>query len=58
VLRLVARGHSKAQIAARLVIAEKTADNRVQHIYDKIGVATRARATLFAVEHQLLGEAE
>jgi DNA-binding NarL/FixJ family response regulator len=58
VLRLVARGHSKAQIAARLVIAEKTADNHIQHIYDKIGVATRAGATLFAVEHQLLGDSE
>lgn len=31
VLRLLARGHSLKQIAARLFIAEKTADNHVQH---------------------------
>jgi DNA-binding CsgD family transcriptional regulator len=26
----------------------------VQHIYDKIGVSTRAAAVLFALEHDLL----
>jgi DNA-binding CsgD family transcriptional regulator len=57
VLRLVARGHSKKEIAARLVIAEKTADNHVQHIYEKIGVSTRAGATLFAMEQHLLTDA-
>lgn len=54
VLRLLARGLTKKQIAADLFISPKTADNHVQHIYEKIGVSTRAGATLFAVEHQLL----
>ncbi len=58
VLRLVARGQSKKQIAGQLVIAEKTVDNHIQHIYDKIGVSTRAAATLFATEHDLLLHAE
>jgi HD-GYP domain-containing protein (c-di-GMP phosphodiesterase class II) len=54
VLRLLARGHSLKQIGRRLSIAEKTVDNHVQRIYAKTGVSTRAGATLFAVEHDLL----
>jgi HD-GYP domain-containing protein (c-di-GMP phosphodiesterase class II) len=57
VLRLVARGNAKKRIAAQLVISEKTVDNHIQHIYEKIGVSTRAGATLFAMEHDLLAEA-
>jgi HD-GYP domain-containing protein (c-di-GMP phosphodiesterase class II) len=56
VLRLVARGHSNKQIAAQLTIADKTVDNHIQHIYNKIGVSTRAGATLFALENDLLGD--
>jgi HD-GYP domain-containing protein (c-di-GMP phosphodiesterase class II) len=55
VLRLVARGCSNAEIAGRLVIARRTAEHHVQHIYTKIGVSSRAAATLFALEHDLLG---
>ena len=54
VLRLVARGQSMKQIAAALTISEKTVDNHIQHIYEKIGVSTRAAAALFAVEQNLL----
>lgn len=56
VLRLIARGHSKKQVASLLIISEKTVDNHIQHIYNKIGVSTRAGATLFATEHDLLTE--
>jgi DNA-binding NarL/FixJ family response regulator len=56
VLRLIARGCSKKQVASLLIISEKTVDNHVQHIYNKIGVSTRAGATLFATEHDLLAE--
>jgi DNA-binding NarL/FixJ family response regulator len=56
VLRLLARGHSTKQIAAALVISPKTADHHIQHIYTKIGVSTRAGATLYAMEHHLLTE--
>lgn len=58
VLRLIARGHSKKQIAGLLIISEKTVDNHIQHIYNKIGVSTRAAATLFAMEHDLLAHME
>jgi HD-GYP domain-containing protein (c-di-GMP phosphodiesterase class II) len=54
VLRLVARGRTVPQVADQLVVSRKTADNHVQHIYGKIGVSTRAGATLFAMEHALL----
>ncbi|HRC75996.1 MAG TPA: helix-turn-helix transcriptional regulator, partial [Kouleothrix sp.] len=54
VLRLLARGHTMQQIAERLVISKKTVDSHIQHIYTKIGVSTRAGATLFAMEQLLL----
>lgn len=53
VLRLVAVGHSNRQVAASLTISEETARNHVKHIYDKIGMSTRAGAALFAMEHGL-----
>jgi HD-GYP domain-containing protein (c-di-GMP phosphodiesterase class II) len=54
VLGLLARGCSNAEIASRLIISPRTAEHHVQHIYAKIGVSSRAAATLFAVEHHLL----
>ena len=54
VLRLIAGGYSMKQIAGLLTISEKTVDNHIQHIYNKIGVSTRAGATLFAMEQDLL----
>lgn len=54
VLALVAHGLSNHEIASRLFISRRTAEHHVQHIYAKIGVSSRAAATLFAVEHRLL----
>ena len=54
VLKLVARGLTNGEIAARLVISRRTAEHHVQHIYTKIGTSSRAAATLFAVENNLL----
>jgi DNA-binding NarL/FixJ family response regulator len=56
VLRLISRGLSKRQVAEALVIAPATADHHVRHIYDKIGVSTRAGAAVFALEHGILPE--
>ena len=55
VLRLVARGLSNKEIAARLVVTPKTVGNHIEHIYTKIGV-NRAGAALFAMRHGLLPE--
>ena len=46
------------KIATRLTISEKTVDNHIQHIYIKIGVSTRAGATLFAMEQNLIASVE
>ena len=54
VLRLICRGGTKKQVAARMGISPRTVDHHVRHIYDKAGVHTRAGATLFALEHDLL----
>ena len=56
VLRLLARGLSNKEIAKQLVISPKTAGNHIEHIYSKIGASTRARASLFAMQHGLLPE--
>jgi HD-GYP domain-containing protein (c-di-GMP phosphodiesterase class II) len=56
VLRLVARGCTNKDVAARLVISPKTAGTHIEHIYAKLGVSTRAEAGLFAVQHGLLPE--
>ena len=56
VLRLLALGLTHAEIAERLVISRKTARNHVEHIYQKIGVSSRALASLFAVRHGLIGD--
>ena len=58
VLALLARGHSNRQIAQQLVVSPKTAANHVEHIYSKLGVSSRAAATLYATQHGLLGAFE
>jgi HD-GYP domain-containing protein (c-di-GMP phosphodiesterase class II) len=54
VLRLVAAGRTNREIAAALVISPRTAEHHVQDVYARIGVASRAGAALFAMEHGLL----
>jgi HD-GYP domain-containing protein (c-di-GMP phosphodiesterase class II) len=56
VLRLAARGLPNKQIAERLTISPKTVGNHIEHIYTKIGVSSRAMASLFAMQHGLLPE--
>lgn len=55
VLRLLARGHSNREISEVLHVAPDTVKHHIQHVYDKTGCSTRAGATLFAMEHALLG---
>jgi HD-GYP domain-containing protein (c-di-GMP phosphodiesterase class II) len=54
VLRLLARGHANRDMAEQLYLSRDTVKHHIQHIYDKIGVSTRAGATLFAMENALL----
>lgn len=54
VLQLAAKGFTTRQIGERLHISPKTADHHIQHVYDKIGVATRAAAALWAIQHDVV----
>ena len=54
VLRLLARGLTKKEIAKALVIAPGTVHTHTVHIYGKLGVSTRAGVALFAMEHGLV----
>jgi len=45
-------------VARRLGVSTKTADHHIQNAYRKIGVSSRAAATVFAMEHGLVGWGE
>jgi HD-GYP domain-containing protein (c-di-GMP phosphodiesterase class II) len=54
VVRLLARGLQTKEVARALGISVKTADRHIQNAYRKVGVSTRAAATLFAMERGLV----
>jgi DNA-binding CsgD family transcriptional regulator len=53
-LRLVAAGKTNRAIAAELVLSERTVDRHVSNIFTKLGVSSRAAATAYAYQHQLI----
>lgn len=58
VVGMLARGLQTKQVAHELGISVKTADRHIQNAYRRIGVSTRAGATLFAMEHGLVAWGE
>jgi ATP/maltotriose-dependent transcriptional regulator MalT len=54
VLRLVVAGKSNKELAAELVISEHTVARHLSNIFGKLGVSSRAQATAFALEHEIL----
>jgi DNA-binding CsgD family transcriptional regulator len=54
VLRLVATGKTNRTIAADLFLSEKTVARHVSNIFAKLGVSSRAAATAYAYEHDLV----
>ena len=54
VLALVATGSTNRAIATELVISEKTVARHVSNIFTKLGVSSRAAATAYAYEHDLV----
>jgi DNA-binding CsgD family transcriptional regulator len=53
VLRLVARGLTDAQVAARLALSPRTVGQHLRSIYNKLDLPSRSAATRFALEHDL-----
>jgi DNA-binding CsgD family transcriptional regulator len=54
VLRLIAAGKSNSEIASELYLSVKTVSRHLSNIFTKIGVTSRAGATAFAFEHELI----
>jgi DNA-binding NarL/FixJ family response regulator len=56
VLRLVASGKANKEIAAELVISERTARAHVSNVLRKIGVRSRTQAALLAVHEGIIND--
>ena len=54
VLRLLATGATNRAVAQRLVLSEKTVARHISNIFTKLGVGSRAAATAYAYEHDLV----
>ena len=57
VARLIAGGRSSKEIAAELVISQRTAGNHVEHILTKLGFTSRAQVAAWAAASQPDSEA-
>lgn len=54
VVRLVAKGLTNRGVAEELVLSEKTVARHLANIYAKLGIASRAAATAYVYDHDLL----
>jgi two-component system response regulator NreC len=54
ILRLIAEGHTNAQIAQMLVISVRTVESHRAHIMEKLGIQTRAELVKYALRKGLL----
>jgi two-component system response regulator NreC len=55
VLRLIARGHTNAEIAEQLFLSVRTVETHRSHIQQKLGLSTRAELVGYALERGLIG---
>jgi ATP/maltotriose-dependent transcriptional regulator MalT len=58
VLRLISGGYTNRQIAAELVISDKTVARHVSNIFAKLDVSSRTAAAAFAYRHNLISGRE
>jgi two-component system response regulator NreC len=54
VLRLIALGHTNAEIAEQLFLSVRTVETHRAHIQQKLGASTRAELVAYALEHKLI----
>lgn len=54
VLRLIALGHTNAEIAERLYISIRTVESHRAHIQQKLRVSSRSQLVRYALEHDLV----
>ena len=54
VLRLVSAGKTNAAIAAELFLSERTVERHLSNIFTKLDLSTRAAATAWAYEHDVI----
>jgi two-component system response regulator NreC len=54
VLRLIALGHTNAEIGAQLFLSVRTVETHRAHIQQKLGRSTRAELVRYALDHGLL----
>lgn len=54
VLRLIALGHTNAEIAEQLYLSIRTVETHRAHIQQKLGASTRADLVRYALEHKLI----
>ena len=56
VLRMVALGHTNAEIAAQLYLSARTVETHRSHVQQKLRVNTRAELVRYALDHGLLDQ--
>jgi two-component system, NarL family, response regulator NreC len=55
ILRLIALGHTNAEIAGQLYLSVRTIESHRAHIQQKTRRATRAELVRYALDHELIG---
>lgn len=58
VLRLIALGHTNAEIGEQLFLSVRTVETHRAHVQQKLGISTRAELVRYALDHALLGTSQ
>lgn len=56
VLRLIALGHTNAEIGSQLYLSVRTVETHRAHIQQKLGRSSRAELVRYAIDHELLSD--
>ena len=56
ILRLIALGHTNAEIAQTLFLSVRTVESHRSHVQQKTGMNSRAELVRYALSHKLIGD--